>query len=327
MCDCIKISVIVPMFNVEQYIQKCAIGLLEQTIDDIEIIFVDDACTDNTLEVLNSVIQQYKHSNKSIKIISNDYNKGLSFTRKNGFSMAKGEFISTVDSDDYVDKNMLETMYLKAKSSQADVVVCDISFEYEKYNTIYKDTIPATYDEIIESLLEKKISSSICNKLIRISFINNILVDMNTDLSYMEDNYFMLRVYALKPKIEKVNFAFYHYIQYNSIALTKNRTQLHFNDLIKYWQLVDDFLFQTNQSEKYKHIVEKQKIKSKAKILTEVNSISLRKQNAQLFSSFELKYLNELKTGEKLILLSTRFNLNFIAQVLHKLIRWKNLKI
>lgn len=326
MKDNIKVSVIVPMFNVENYIKRCAISIFEQTIDNFEIIFVNDASSDSTLDILNTLIQQYKNKKIQIKVINNDSNKGLSYTRKIGFSLAKGEFISTIDSDDYIDRNMLETMYLKANANNADIVVCDFSIEYQNSKTLFIDSIPSTNDQLIKALLEKKISSSICNKLIRKKIIDNILIDMNTELSYMEDNYFMLRVFSLNPIIVKVNLALYHYIQYNSNSLTKTRTSLHFKDMIKYWQLVDEFMIITNQNEKFKNTIAIQKIKSKAQLLTEIDSISIRKENAKVFSTFELQYLKNLKKGEKLILILTRFNFNYLAHLLHKFLIWKNIK-
>ena len=108
-----KISVIVPIYNVEEYLEKCLDSLVNQTLKDIEIILINDGSPDNSEEIVNKYLKKYKE-----KIIYHKKeNEGQGIARNYGINLAKGEFISFVDSDDYVDKTMFEKLYNKAHDS------------------------------------------------------------------------------------------------------------------------------------------------------------------------------------------------------------------
>ena len=115
-----KISVIVPVYNVEKYLPKCLDSLVNQTLKDIEIIIINDGSPDNSEEIINDYMK--KHSN--IKYYKKE-NGGQGSARNLGIKKSKGEYITFVDSDDYIDVNMLEYMYINGNN--ADVVVCDLS--------------------------------------------------------------------------------------------------------------------------------------------------------------------------------------------------------
>lgn len=120
-----KVSVIVPVYGVEKYIERCARSLFEQTLDDIEFIFVNDCTKDNSIEILQQVILDYPARKSQIKILKHEVNKGLPEARKTGILAANGEYIAHCDSDDWVDKEMYRSMYEKARNGSADIVVCD----------------------------------------------------------------------------------------------------------------------------------------------------------------------------------------------------------
>lgn len=132
-----KVSVIVPIYGVEQYIERCARYLFEQTLDDIEYIFVDDKTKDNSVLVLQKVIEEYPSRINSIKIIRHKINKGLPQARKTGLENATGEYIAHCDSDDYIEKNAYELLYKKAKDGNLDLVYSDMFYE-GRYTTVLK---------------------------------------------------------------------------------------------------------------------------------------------------------------------------------------------
>ena len=121
----IKLSVIVPVYNVENEIKKCLDSLISQTIKNIEIIVVDDGSTDNSPVLVDQYSKQYNN----IRVIHQS-NRGLSGARNAGLNVASGEYISFIDSDDYVDLNMFKTMVEYAEKYDADIAVCGRIDEY-----------------------------------------------------------------------------------------------------------------------------------------------------------------------------------------------------
>ena len=125
MVDNPLVSIIVPVYNVEPYIEQCCRSVFEQTYNNCEFIFVDDCGTDRSMEILYGLIEVYSHLKNRIRVIRHDGNKGLPTARKTGIEAARGEYVQFVDSDDYVEKNMTEHLTCIAVEHDADIVVCD----------------------------------------------------------------------------------------------------------------------------------------------------------------------------------------------------------
>lgn len=129
-----KVSVIIPVYNVEKYIDECILSAINQTLDDIEIIAIDDKSTDSSLDILN----KYKEKYDFVRVIASEKNMGVSATRNIGIRSAKGEYIYFLDSDDYIDKNAMEICYKKAKEYDLDIITFDANMfrdkEYIGYN-------------------------------------------------------------------------------------------------------------------------------------------------------------------------------------------------
>ena len=132
--SCIKVSVVVPVFNVETYLPQCLDSILSQTLEDIEVICVNDGSTDNSLKIL----REYSLKDKRIKIIDKD-NAGYGHTINIGMDMAKGEYIAIVESDDYILHDMLETLYLTADENNLDFVKSDYYRFYGEGNSFIKE--------------------------------------------------------------------------------------------------------------------------------------------------------------------------------------------
>ena len=208
-----KVSIIVPVYNVERYIVRSMDSLVNQTLKDIEIIVVNDGSTDNSKKLIE--IYQEKYPNK-IKLVDKE-NGGLSDARNYGIPHATGEYIAFLDSDDYVESTMYEEMYEAAKKENADMVECDFIWEYpdkrkEDIGTIYKSK-----KEMIE-----KARVVAWNKLIKRELIEKTEIKFPVGLRYEDVEFF----YKLVPYLEKVSFVkkcFVHYVQReNSIANTQN---------------------------------------------------------------------------------------------------------
>lgn len=125
-----KVSVCVPIYNTEKYIEKCVRSLFSQTLDDIEYVFVDDCSPDNSIAILGSIIKEYPDRKDSIKIIRHEKNQGHAGAFKTLLMNASGEYIITCDSDDWVEPNIYERLYTKAVETEADVVGCGHYIEH-----------------------------------------------------------------------------------------------------------------------------------------------------------------------------------------------------
>ena len=120
-----KVSVIIPIYGVEKYIERCSRSLFEQTLDDLEYIFVNDCTPDRSINILEEILEQYPHRKKQTIIYNMPTNSGQAAVRQYGIQFATGEYIIHCDSDDWVDIHAYEKMYSKAVEGDYDVVFCD----------------------------------------------------------------------------------------------------------------------------------------------------------------------------------------------------------
>lgn len=239
-----KVSVIVPIYNVEGYIEKCLETLVNQTLDDIEIILVNDGSKDNSALIAKKYLEKYP---EKIVYLEKE-NGGLSDSRNYGIPYAKGEYIAFLDSDDYVEKDMYEKMYELAKKENSDMVECNFYWEYPDKK---QEDIGKTYNGKNEML--EKIRVVAWNKLIKREIIEKTKIQFPKGYRY-EDVEF---TYKLVPYIEKVSFLkkpCIHYIQrQGSISNTQNERTKEIFDVLEH---VIDYYKQNNFYEKYKNELE-----------------------------------------------------------------------
>ena len=322
-----KVSILVPIFKVSLYIEKCARSLFEQTFEDIEYIFVNDATPDDSVEKLQKIIECYPNRANCIQILHHSENKGLAVTRNTALNASKGSYISVVDSDDYIEPDMIEMLYQKAIDDNADIVVSDIIFEYpEKKIIIYEQVSDNKEDYFRDIILNEKFHSFLCDKLVKRSLYLNTECTVPDGLNFLEDRYVMTRLCYFANKISKIDKAFYHYVQYNSNAITKTKTEMHFENVRYFWKSLEEFLIEKNEYEKYKNLLELPKVQTKINLLISTNIAGLRKQYRTLFFEEEGRCIQHFKRGEKLMLLLVRYKCFSLAQLFHRLLVFKNRK-
>lgn len=208
-----KVSVIVPVYNVEKYLEKCLESLVNQTLKDIEIIIVNDGSTDNSEIIINKYLNKYKEKIKYLK----KENGGLSDARNFGMKYATAEYIAFLDSDDYADITTYEKMYNKAIEENCDFVECNFIWKYE--NKEIKDT-GVVYKNKHEMFENARVIA--WNKLIKRDLLNKVNIEFPKGLRYEDVEFF----YKLLPYINKVGFVKDYLIYYvqreNSIVNTQN---------------------------------------------------------------------------------------------------------
>lgn len=215
------VSVIIPVFKVEEYIERCARSLFEQTLDNIEYLFIDDCTPDNSIKVLKKVLEDYPHRKEQVVIHRMDCNSGQAAVRKWGIQNAKGDFVIHCDSDDWVDKNMYKSMYEKALKEKADVVVCDYKEVYSNGTTRYFKSCHSTIrDSFLINMLCQKDAWSLWNKLFRRSVFYDIVFPK---FNMAEDMALCIQLIIRSNTIAYIPQPLYHYYKHDS-SITKLAT-------------------------------------------------------------------------------------------------------
>lgn len=226
----IKISVIIPIYKVEQFIIRCAVSLMEQTLNEVEYIFVNDATPDNSIVLLNEVLGRYPERKDSIQIIAHKKNKGLPAARNTGLSVAQGEYIFHCDSDDFVELDMLEQLYGKATETDADIVWCDWWLSFAKNERYMKQPEYGTPIDALKGMLSGVMKFNVWNKLIKRKLYTDSNITFPAGYGMGEDMT-MMRLFARAEKVVYLPKAFYHYVQLNTGAFSKTYSNRHLEEL------------------------------------------------------------------------------------------------
>ena len=227
----IKVSVIVPVYNVEKFIDKCLNSLVNQTLKEIEIIVVNDGSPDNSQKVIDEYVKKYPDKIKSfIK-----ENGGQGSARNMGIEKAVGEYISFVDSDDWLDLDTLEKMYFLAKKDKSDIVICDMVDHYSYY-TIYHNC--TKYNSVFE------VTPSACNKIFRKELIKDFRF---LSKLWYEDFDFTTKILFNTNKISNISEGLYHCNCGHESTMNNNNSKKNLdmitviNDIIDYLKKNDKY--------------------------------------------------------------------------------------
>lgn len=257
------VSIIVPVYNVEKYIEKCATTLFEQDYENIEYIFVNDKTPDNSVEVLQSVIEKFPNRKNDIKIINNEQNQGPNLSRKNGLDASNGEWILFVDSDDCVELDMVSYLIENTKKNQADIIVFDI-YEVLKNKTKLA-TLKLKNDKfnILNSFAIKPgYMNYICNKLIKKELFNKF-VWSNNNLTICEDLLLMFKLFFYAQNIYQINKPLYYYNRQNENSIMNNYKIKYFYDKVYVTNEIIKFLQENNSEKEYLNLINFYKLYTK----------------------------------------------------------------
>lgn len=241
-----KVSVIVPVYNVEKYIEKCLKSLVNQTLKDIEIIVVNDGSPDNSQKIIDKYAKKYKNVKSYIK-----ENGGVADARNYGIKKSSGEYIAFVDGDDFVLNDMYEKMYKKASSNNFDIVVCDLNYIYEDSSSEMR--VSSGFDEDATDIKKAIINNYpvVWNKVIKREIFDKIEFKKGV---WFEDVEFLYRMFPLIKTIGVIKEPFNQYIQRNG-SITKSVDKRIYN-YIDNWNGIIDFYKENNFYDKYKKELE-----------------------------------------------------------------------
>lgn len=243
-----KVSVIIPIYNVEKYLERCLDSILNQTLQDIEIICVDDGSTDNSSRIL----QKYKQLDHRIKVITQP-SSGQGIARNNAIDIARGEYIGFVDPDDYVSPQMYEIMYAKAKAYDVDLVEGSFFIDNQARNYLkkQKNKLNLPTNNIFNWKVKKNYVFSaklaVWNKLYRREFIRKYNIKFMNVLRG-EDIIFTVKSRVLANKIIYIDNADYYYVikEDNSIIINPDLKEKIEVNQFEYYELFKQSLENSN---------------------------------------------------------------------------------
>lgn len=234
-----KVSIIVPVYNAENYISNTLDSILNQSLEEIEILVINDGSKDNSKKILDD------YSNKYKKIeVFHQTNSGVSVSRNKGISIAKGEYIGFVDSDDIIDKDMYKIMYEKAQECNADIVICGFleedlnknilrKFDYKFANTVLQDNkINSTYKNSLDTNLEPLGCPAIWNKIFKTKLVKDNNLYINENITVGEDFCFNIKCFCKAKVIAGVDRNLYHYMSINPDSIMSKANDKKFINFI-----------------------------------------------------------------------------------------------
>lgn len=226
-----KVSVIVPIYNVEKYLDKCLDSLVHQTLQEIEILAINDGSPDHSQEIIDRYVREYP--DKVVGLIKP--NGGIASVRNYGIEHATGEYIGYLDGDDYVEPQMFEKLYNAAKREDADVSICNFYFTYEDHEEPFKE---GPYYSCKEMMM--KLHAVLWNKIYRTDFVRNLGIRFIEGYRYEDASY----MYKLAPHMKKFVFVdepLLHYVQRPGSSMASHNHKVKevvyiFEDLYEYYK-------------------------------------------------------------------------------------------
>ena len=256
-----SLSIILPVFNVEKYLERCIKSILEGTYNDLELIIVNDGSKDNSDDIIRRYIEKYNNITYIIK-----ENGGLSHARNVGYMYTKGEYIAFFDSDDYIEKDMYEKLMGKVKNYKYDIVASDLYMEYEETgkkvyvssNILeeYRGLTDNVKDINIKKDIMEKIYIAVHNKIYRKELIDKTF---KNNMPFVNGMYYedILYTYSILQNIESISFVkepLYYYVQRSSSISNNYDKKLY--DIITSVEMLIENAVKNNRFEEYKDILE-----------------------------------------------------------------------
>lgn len=206
------VSIIIPLYNVERYVEECCRAVFEQTYDNCEFVFVDDCGTDNSLKIVCSLIEEYSHLKDRMKILHHECNKGIAAARRTGMENASGTYALYVDSDDVPRRDMVERLMLIAEVNDADVVMCG----YSKEPNMCDVDKPHVWEEDHVRCMMGTVGGDLpyvylWNKLIKRDLFVQHQLYPSPKLRRSEDHYILSRLFFYAKKVMRTNEVLYLY--------------------------------------------------------------------------------------------------------------------
>lgn len=237
-----KLSVCIPVYGVERYIERCARSLFSQTLTDgVEFIFVDDCSPDGSIARLERVLQDFPERRDFVRIVRHPVNRGLSASRETAFDMAQGEYVTYCDSDDWVEPGMYADMLSMAEKTGADLVFEDILVDRDGRSERVSQCCEQTPTGLVSAILNGSVGGFLCNKLFRKETVRRSRARHRPGLTGNEDVCYLCEFLSSDCKVVYLAQAHYHYEQRDG-SLVHLGFRRHLESMRKIAKILDDCL-------------------------------------------------------------------------------------
>ncbi len=215
----IKVSILMPIYKVEQYLEKTLGSIFTQTYPYLDYVFVNDCSPDNSLQVLTNTIAKYKIEANRYTIVNHVQNEGIAVSRTDCIAHAKGDYVYFVDSDDWIEKDTVEQMVSATKGGAIDIVGCDYMKDYlSGKTTCHHENYAESCEENMFRCLNYDIATVLWKLLIRRDLFDNFKITPHVDI--VEDYIISVKLYYYAKSFVAIPKAFYHYVQYNQARVS-----------------------------------------------------------------------------------------------------------
>lgn len=261
----INITILVPVYGVEKYIERCVRSLFEQTYENIGYIFVDDCSPDNSIGVLKRVLCEYPHRIPYVRIIRHNQNRGLGAARNTAVENCSTDFLLHVDSDDWLDKNVVEMLLKKQSETGADIITYDVKMHFSQKIQIRTKPVFKSNEELVLALSCREINGGVCGELIRTSLYKDHDIKIVEGINMSEDFQVNPRLAYFAKNVSTANGIYYHYFFANQNSYTHNENINTCRQVWKSYEILEDFF--SDKDGKYLIALKKGKKKTLARQL------------------------------------------------------------
>lgn len=249
-----EVSICIPIYNTEKYIGRCLASVFSQTYFDIcRVILVNDCTSDDSMEVVESVLSSGKEKATSVEIITHKKNRGLAASRQSAFEKVDTKYVVFIDSDDWLEPDYIEKLYMTAEKEKSDIVVCDLFFEYAKKRRRSHYDFPTEKSECFCELLHGKLPGYLHIKFIRTDMFDKKDTFWHEGCDMNEDLIVSVHLFWNAKMISYIPLPLYHYNRANENSLCNSLSDNRVSQILKAWGLIDEFLNEKGIAKKYEN--------------------------------------------------------------------------
>lgn len=241
MHNSVLVSICVPVYNVERYIEKGLRSFFSQTYPNIEYVFINDCTPDNSIGILKDILSEYPIRKDAVKIINHEKNKGLAAARNTGIKNATGEFILWVDSDDCIDIETVEKLVEKQASVDADIVCYNIKAIFKDHEVVYENGDYSNGRDLAKLMIEEKAPHQLCGHLIRRSLYEDNSIEAMEGVNQAEDYQVMPRLAYYAKRVVTLHEALYFYDRTSEQSYSNNYSESLFRQTWVAIRIIEDF--------------------------------------------------------------------------------------